>query len=73
MTATCSYNIEKGIEGCLMGATLHFLIANARSAEYWIRVQIATAQIVSSDASANKGSSVFPFAALKYFIDACFS
>ena len=53
MTAACNSN--RGIERCLIGATLHFPITNAKSVEYCFGCErrLAGAHIVSSDASAN--------------------
>ena len=52
-TAACNSNL--GIERCLIGATLHFPMTNAKSAGYSFSCECrkATAHIVSSDASAN--------------------
>ena len=53
ITAACSSKCY--IESCSIGTTLHFPIANAKSASYSLGFErrYATAGIVSSDASAN--------------------
>ena len=68
ITAACSSN--RGMERCRIGATRHFPITNAKSAEYSLGFErrYATADIVSSDASANTWSSHLSLAVLKYLL-----
>ena len=68
MTAAC--DSKRGIEIYCIGATLHFPITHAKSAESSLGYErrYATAHIVSSDASANTQSSHLLLAVLKYLL-----
>ena len=73
MTAAC---ISSRLIGrCLIGATMHSPMTNAKQAEYSFNCQgrNATAQIVSSDASAKKWSSFLSLSFELSSTDACFS
>ena len=68
ITAACSS--KRGMERSRIGATLHFPITNAKSAEYSLGFErrYTTVHILSLDASANTWSSHLSLAVLKYLL-----